>query len=510
MGISVLTRRSTTASMCSLTSLFKYQATFRKFPKAQCLFPNASSSQFFASPYCTQQQSQSQSEYRKQISLANLLQRYGFSPSQLQSLFAQRKSISQLLLNSHLSPVEKSLEILLSSFKLPHDLLVSMISTCPGVLELDFLKKWEVGILGLLGASHTTSTTIRSVLEFSKRFQIDPFEFYRSVQVLKGLGFTDCTISRILEEFPRVVMINERELQKRTAIMAVIGLDRDDINQLYSIFPGILRFGVEDRLKPLLDEFSQLGFSRNLLRQQVVREPRILTMELGELRQCLELLKKLKCRVPTIKKIFSEGEFKAGFAVKLRVDCLCSYGLIRRDALNVLRREPRIIIFHVEDIVKKIEFLLQRMKIDIGCLIDVPEYLGVNLDKQIIPRYNVIKYLRSKDGLGFEVGLKDLIKPSTLKFYNLYVKPYPECEKIFGNFPRAFEANSRHPIGLWKLLKPLKYEESKDDVKNISCLSCLSSLIRDSGCWKVKSTVDLQVAEKSFYCTFGEFMFVAI
>jgi len=35
-------------------------------------------------------------------------------------------------------------------------------------------------------------------------------------------------------------------------------------------------------------------------------------------------------------------------------------------------------------------------------------------------------------GLCFEVVLKHLTRLSRLKFYDLYVKPNSECEKIFG------------------------------------------------------------------------------
>ncbi|GAB4845363.1 hypothetical protein Ancab_038771 [Ancistrocladus abbreviatus] len=408
-------------------------------------------------------QLQQHSQYRRHISLANLLQRYGFPASKLPTFLGKNQPLLQ---NLNLSEIDKSLGILLLSFKLPQDLLVSMIFSCPGVLDLDFLRKWEVGIPGL-GTLSSSPLMVRNVLEFSRRFGKDPDEFSRCVQVLHGSGFRGGTISRVLEEFPRVVMINEHELRKRVDFLKLVGLERSDINEIYSTFPGILGFGVEDRLKPLLDEFSQLGVSRRLLRQEIVREPRVLSLVLGELSRCVELLNKIKCREPIRQRIFSEGKLKAGFAVKLRVDCLCSYGMIHRDALNVLKREPRAIIYDIEDMVKKIEFLLGRMKMNIGCLIEVPEYLGVNFDKQILPRYNVIEYLRSIGGLGFEVGLRDLIKPSRLKFYNFYVKPYAECEKIFGRFSGDAEAKSRHPAGLWKLFKPAKYPQSKEDADNI-------------------------------------------
>ena len=110
------------------------------------------------------------------------------------------------------------------------------------------------------------------------------------------------------------------------------------------------------------------------------------------------------------------------------------------------------------------------MKFDVLCLVDVPEYLGVNFEKQIVPRSNVIAYLRSKVGLGRRlgwVGLKPFINLSRLRFYNLYVKPYPECEKMFGRFAGDIEDENQHPVGMWKLFKPKKCPESKEDLKNM-------------------------------------------
>ncbi|KAF5477196.1 hypothetical protein F2P56_003863 [Juglans regia] len=403
------------------------------------------------------------SYYRKQISLANLLQRYGFPASQLHNFLNKNKFVEK----SNLHELDQSLRIL-TKLKIPQKSLVSLISDCPGVLEFEFLKKWEMDFLGLdfLSAS---PLIIRNVLELARRFQLDPDGFARSVKILRSLGFSDDTVSRVLEGFPRIIMMNERETRDRILFFMGLGLSRNEIDRLFCLFPSVLRFGVEDRLKPLLFEFRDLGFSENLVRKEIVREPRILSMELGELSRCLELLKTLKCREPIERKIFTEGAFRAGFDVKLKIDCLCKHGLTRREAFKVLWKEPRLILYGIEDIEKKIEFLVNRMKFNIGCLVDVPNYLGVNFEKQIVPRYNVIKYLRANGGLHFEVGLRDLIKPSRLRFYNLYVRPYPECEKMYGRLSGDVEVKSRHPVGLWKLFKPQRHSESKEEVKNMKC-----------------------------------------
>ena len=73
------------------------------------------------------------------------------------------------------------------------------------------------------------------------------------------------------------------------------------------------------------------------------------------------------------------------------------------------------------------------MEFPVRNLIEVPNYLGVNFHKQILPRYRVIAYLRYKGGLGVEVTLKTMMRLTRNQFYNKYVWPYPDCENIFGN-----------------------------------------------------------------------------
>ncbi|KAF8111386.1 hypothetical protein N665_0076s0359 [Sinapis alba] len=397
------------------------------------------------------------SNYRKQILLANLLQRYGFPPSSLQHFLSKNTFLS----NSDLSETEASLSILLS-LKLPQKQLVSLINDCPNVLRSNFLKKWRVPL-----SESVSPSAIKSVLELSSRFGISPDKFHQCTKVLKGLGFCDSTVSKVLDAFPNVLVMKEIDIRRKVEFLVGIDIPRGDIERFFHIFPEILGISTETRLNPLLDEFIKMGFSKDEIKKEISREPRVLGLELGELPRCLELIKTLKCRKVIKDEILKEGLFRAGFEVKLRVDCLCKHGLIRRDAFKVVWKEPRVVLYEVDEIEKKIEFLSNRMGFHVSCLADVPEYLGVNLQKQIIPRYNVVDYLKLKGGLGCDIGLKGLIKPSMKRFYNLYVKPYPECERIFGKRREDARVRKRHPAGLWKLMKPPSHVTTKEDVVNI-------------------------------------------
>ncbi|CAI8589600.1 unnamed protein product [Vicia faba] len=403
------------------------------------------------------------SHYRKQISLANLFQSFGFPSSILHRFLSH----NNFLLNSDPSQLRNSLSTLFS-FRIPQKTLISLVHDCPSVLEPQFLHNWESAFPKFKSnAFNPSPLMIASLLRCSRKFQLNPLQLSLKVKIFKGLGFSDDVTARVLEEFPSAVVMSEDKIVGVIDFLVEFSVPRDEIDRVVRLYPRVLGFGVEDRLKPLIHEMRGLGFSRREIKAEVVRDPGILGMEIGEFSRCLKLLHSLKCREAIKESILGDGLVRACFGVKLRVDCLCGHGLIRRDALKVLWKEPRLMSYDLEDIEKKIEFLVQRMKYGVDCLHEVPEYLGVNFEKQIVPRYNVIEYLKGKGAIGFEVGLKDIIKPTRLRFYNLYVKPYPECEKIYGRFSGKVQVKRKHPDGLWKLFKPQKFHQTSKDVKNM-------------------------------------------
>ncbi|KAK4750765.1 hypothetical protein SAY87_004247 [Trapa incisa] len=405
----------------------------------------------------------SQSLSGEQFPLSNVLRRYGFPPRGITDFLSKYR---KFMLGLCVHEVEQSLRILSSSLKIPQESLIPMLFECPAVLELDFIKKWQ-GIFCDLALPDVSPVGIANMIMISKRLEVKPDGFLRNFQALKCLGVGEATVCRILEECPRAILtVKDREIYGKVDFLEGIGVQRNRIDWILYSFPGILGLDLEGRLKQLLIEFKQLGLGEDLIRKEITREPRILSMELGELSRCMNFLWSLRCREAIRWKIFDKGALQAGFQVKIRVDCLCRYGLIHRDAFTVLWKEPRVILYEMEEIERKIEFLINRMKYDIESLVDVPEYLGVNFEKQIVPRYSVIEYLRSIDGLGDPIHLRELVKFSRLRFYNFYVKPYPECEKLYGRFSVRKDKRG-HPVGLWKLFKPQKFPMSEEELRDM-------------------------------------------
>lgn len=444
---------------------------FMPFSNPSTLIPNPSLRCFCTNTTTVKRKSQVQyplqfheeSPQRNLIAVSCLLKKYGFPALELTNFLEKNRR----LLNLDPATIENSLKILLS-LKPSQEFLVSMISSCPRVLEYDAIKKWEGGMRGFEEGSNLSSLAIRNILEVSMKFELDYDCVLGSSKCLKDLGVSDITLNKVLETHPMVITMSADKVRDSFEfVVDAFGIGNVEFDRILRVYPAVLVYGFQNKFKRLLDEFRALGFNMEVVKKQLLGDPRILAFEFGELSRCLELLRSLKCREAIKKDIFHDGAFKAGYEVKLRVDCLRNHGITLRDAYSVIWKEPRVILYSLDDVERKIEFLLHVMKFDIQCLVEVPEYLGVNFDKHILPRFKVIDHLRSIGGLGDEVGLRELIKPSRMKFYNLYVKPYPECESMYGRFSRDTEARSQHPVGMWKLFIPQNNPKSRVDIMNI-------------------------------------------
>ncbi|XP_062203317.1 transcription termination factor MTERF15, mitochondrial-like [Phragmites australis] len=223
----------------------------------------------------------------------------------------------------------------------------------------------------------------------------------------------------------------------------------------------------------LLQELSGLGLPGHEVKAALASDPDgLLAMDPGEPSRLLEFLAELRCRKAVKDQVLAHGVLRAAVATRRRVGLLHARGLIRRDALRVLAAEPRALLYSPEDVERKVEFLVNTMGFEVGWLVQYPEFLGVNLDNWIVPRHNVVEHLRLVGGLGDPVEMKHYVRLSRRRFYNMFVKPYPECERIFGGLVREREEMVRrgHPTGLWKLFTPTRHDTTQEDVKNMKLL----------------------------------------
>ncbi|GJM95648.1 hypothetical protein PR202_ga12414 [Eleusine coracana subsp. coracana] len=228
---------------------------------------------------------------------------------------------------------------------------------------------------------------------------------------------------------------------------------------------------IHHRLGRLLEELAALRIQGGEIKAVLASDPDgLLAMDPGEPTRLLELLGELRCRKAVKDQVLARGALRAAVTARRRMELLHAHGLTRREALRVLATEPRAMVYPLEDVERKLDFLVNTMGFEASWLVQYPEFLGVNLDNWIIPRHNVIEHLRSIGGLGDPVQMKHYVQFSRQRFYNMFVKPYPECERIFGGMVREKRGQTMRrwlPTGLWKLFTPVKHERTEEEVKNM-------------------------------------------
>lgn len=401
------------------------------------------------------------------VAVTRLLERYGFPRTGIYDLIQKHK----FLLKCSESELEKTLKTL-EFYGLSREILPPFLHSCPSVLNFDYLNQWRP-LFSSLQKYPNRIDIIGKLLNYCAKFGLDPVgpqnyeenvkflldhrigssyigrclekcpllfflnkqtDLEPKIKVLRDAGVKNATIYHVLRKYLNFVTYRTPSLALKIEYLKSIGLTGEDIDQVYFTFPALLAHSIEDKLKPLVTELESLGFTGHHLVKTILHNPYVFSMKVGgELSRCVSLLKNLKCRKPLQDKIYKEGIIAGSRRVKARLEYLIKQGLSHREAFKLLEKEPRIILYDLQSIEEKVNFLISDMGFPVRNLIEVPDYLGVNFYKQILPRYRVIAYLRSKGGLGVEVTLKTMTRLTRNQFYNKYVRPYPDCEKFFVN-----------------------------------------------------------------------------
>ncbi|GLJ27303.1 hypothetical protein SUGI_0535890 [Cryptomeria japonica] len=418
------------------------------------------------------------------VAVTRQLEWYGFPRIDVYSLIQQH----EFLLNCCESELEKTLKTL-ESYGFNRETLSSLLYSCPYILKSEYLNQWH-SLFSALHKYPNRASIIEKLLKYCVRFGLEPIgpENYKEnikflsdnrirsssigsclekcpllfclnrytdlepkIQVLTDCGVRKETVYHILRKYLNFLTYRATSLSLKIEYLKSIGLGREDMDQVFGNFPALLAHSIEDKLKPIVTELQSLGIRDQLLAKTIVDDPSVFSMRSGgELSRCVALLKNLKGRKAIQDRIFQQGLIKGCRLVKSRVEFLTKHGLSHREVLKLLEKEPRIILYDLHSIEEKVNFLTNDMGFPIRNLLSVPNFLGVNFQKQILPRHRVIAYLRSTGSLGVDVNLKEMMKLTRIQFYNKYVRPYPDCEKIFVNCTNE----DKKPTTKWKRKQP--------------------------------------------------------
>ncbi|XP_022748129.1 transcription termination factor MTERF4, chloroplastic-like [Durio zibethinus] len=239
------------------------------------------------------------------------------------------------------------------------------------------------------------------------------------------------------------------------------GFETTQIATLVKKRPEILNCNVNTKLKPKLEYLIQKGFIGNLLSELIVSNPLILFRSMdSHIKPAFEFLSPLlnvEELLVAIKRSFSCLEFSCkshdrmvyavktlkeiGFEPKqlrfiraLRVICsmsksnwmkkvevLMSLGWDKEEVFNTFRKDPTCLTYSEKRLSCLMDFYVNTMKLDAKTIIACPSLLNYSVDKRIIPRYKVLKVLRSMKLIKEDKKIVWAIPLSEKKFLKEYI-----------------------------------------------------------------------------------------
>ncbi|XP_042422772.1 transcription termination factor MTERF15, mitochondrial-like [Zingiber officinale] len=298
---------------------------------------------------------------------------------------------------------------------------------------------------------------------------------------LRSQGIDGANLRKIISSKPGFLCRDvENSLAPKFKILRDMGLSESDIANAVLRHPVILSLNVQNTLLPRLKVWESLFGSREILFRQlrscnrfmstsiknVVRPnlnflrdecgipedrvSRVIKRHPGFIVQNPESLRALVDRaegigIPRESKMFLwildvlHGVSREKFEVQVKL--LHSFGWSNSDFTAAFKKRPAFLWHSTEVLQRKMEFFIKDVEIKPSEIANHPIVLAFSLEKRLIPRFQLMKILKSEGLWTSNIKLHNFFSSPDPKFLQSFVLPYkdklPELAELKGNNPNC-------------------------------------------------------------------------
>ncbi|KAG6521303.1 hypothetical protein ZIOFF_018418 [Zingiber officinale] len=319
----------------------------------------------------------------------------------------------------------------------------------------------------------------------------------------KSYDFEDKSVKNILVVFPQCLLLDvEKSLAPKFRAFQDLGLSRSDIvhlvrsnpvvlnNRFETILPKIrfwlsilgskdllvklfkqnrwfLGYSVDKRVRPNLEILQEYGVTGQKLATILQYRPRIVL-------QKPDSLKSLISRVENLGVSRTSGMFhwtlSAVSAVhpnkfKMQLELFRGFGWSEDDYFAAFRKSPTFTNVSVKTLQRKMEFFVNEAGYASSDIMMYPVILTYSLEKRLIPRYQILIFLKFNGYIKNFGKLSTYISYSEKRFFEMYILRYKdECPDLI-----EFYANKQRGTSL-AIVRPRKRTRSlKRVLRYASC-----------------------------------------
>eukprot|EP00253_Pinus_taeda_P010773 PITA_10773 len=325
-----------------------------------------------------------------------------------------------------------------------------------GVVTDFFINKCEEKVmesfkvadsLGFARGSKIFGHALRGFLGMGKE-KID-----RKLQLLSSLGFSEKQIYKLSRLTPailgfseepwvhkirKVVLMNpgiflyksKRDLKSRLSYLRSI-INKEDMCKLVYNDSQILNL-TEDKIKSAISVLQRLGIEGDALSNLLARAPRLLTYTEEKVMESFNVLEGLgfergsKLFGHALRGLLGMGKEKIDRTLQL----LSSLGFSEKQIYKLSRLTPGILGLSEEKLKRNVDFLVKSLGLPLDDIVRYPLLLTCNLERRIIPRYRVMRALKSMQLLKRERISPQIVNYTDKQFLEKYVNGNPEYSSV--------------------------------------------------------------------------------
>ncbi|XP_042019004.1 transcription termination factor MTERF15, mitochondrial-like [Salvia splendens] len=266
----------------------------------------------------------------------------------------------------------------------------------------------------------------------------------QAVRFFRGLGFSDAHIRAIANSNPLHLILQcglERCLKPRINFIRNIfesdGRNRSIESVNDDLFKTITRCGrivlARHTLESNIQYLKSCGVVGSQLSSLLFRLPRIFSLKHDKLEEIVSRALAMNFTMGSRMLVHAIHSLScmSSDTFKVKYGIYKAFGFSKKEIDLMFRKSPYIFGLSVETLRRKLEFLLNDLKLSRLVVVQFPGIMSLNFEERVVPRYKVLEALKSKGVLKKEPSLSRAMCLLENKFLETYIQPFQaEAEEL--------------------------------------------------------------------------------
>ncbi|KAG6484159.1 hypothetical protein ZIOFF_060954 [Zingiber officinale] len=302
-------------------------------------------------------------------------------------------------------------------------------------------------VLGFLRSQGIDGANLRKIISWKPGFLCRDVEnsLAPKFKILRDMGLSESDIANAVLRHPILLYLDaQNALLPRLKVWESLFGSREILLRNLQSYNRFMSTSIENVVRPNLNFLrDECGIPEDRVSRVIKRHPGFIVQNPESLRALVDRAEGIG--IPRESKMFLwildvlHGVSREKFEVQVKL--LHSFGWSNSDFTAAFKKRPAFLWHSTEVLQRKMEFFIKDVEIKPSEIANHPIVLAFSLEKRLIPRFQLMKILKSEGLWTSNIKLHNFFSSPDPKFLQSFVLPYkdklPELAEVKGNNPNC-------------------------------------------------------------------------